>query len=368
MGKLDKDIHQKESAIRFCVLTGSLPFLEVNVENRRELSDSATVITDIDVLGVSIDASGTSRRIIFDCKTLGKTSPINRAFWAAGLMKYALCDEAFVILRKKASEAHRLSAKDVNVHLYNENQFSNYSESYSLDFNLDYCYSTNIDSWITHASIYDRNRGFEKFGQFLNNEIPLEFDSARGVKRLLSALHKGRGEFNPDKEAHSAIFYHVVMVFSYLMAKVVHDLKAIIDFDAKKEDFEKLLRYYIWGGREAFLQKQKMTQLFAATNPSTINGDPELREWELFVEMVRKLLDSPVDVFKCCGPLREISFREIVENNELKDAYLAKLISNNNRIRQFASSQAKYLVKAAQLPSEFESDLSKVFDTMKEKI
>ena len=125
MGKLDKDIHQKESAIRFCVLTGSLPFLEVNVENRRELSDSATIITDIDVLGVSIDASGTNRRIIFDCKTLGKTSPINRAFWAAGLMKYALCDEAFVILRKKASEAHRLSAKDINVHLYNENQFSN---------------------------------------------------------------------------------------------------------------------------------------------------------------------------------------------------------------------------------------------------
>jgi len=368
MGKLDKDIHQKESAIRFCILTGSLPFLEVNVENRRELSDTATVITDIDVLGVFVDASGTSRRIIFDCKTLGKTSPINRAFWAAGLMRYVSCNEAFVILRKKATEAHRLSAKDINVHLYSEKQFSNYSESYSLDFNTDYCYSTNVDNWITHTSIYDRNSGFEKFGQFLNSEIPLESDSARGIKRLLSALHKGKGEFNPDKEAHSAIFYHVVMVFSYLMAKAVHDLKAIIDFDAKKEDFEKLLRYYIWGGREAFSQKQKMSQLFASNNTSLACSDPELREWELFVELVRKLLDSPVNVFKCCFPLREISIRNIVTKDDAKDIYLAKSIASNNRIRQFASSQAKYLVKAAQLPSEFDSNLSNVFDDLKEKI
>ena len=368
MGNLDKDIHQKESAIRFCVLTGSLPFLEVNVENRRELSDTTTVMTDIDVLGVSIDASGTVRRVIFDCKTLGKTSPINRAFWAAGLMKYVSCDEAFVILKKKASEAHRLSAKDINVHLYSEQQFENYSESYSLDFNSDYCYSTNIDNWITHASIYGKNSGFEKFGQFLNSEIPLESDSARGIKRLLAALQKGKGEFNPVKDTHAAIFYHVVMTFSYLMAKAVHDLKAIVDFDANKEEFEKLLKYYIWGGREAFSIKQKMSQLFSSTNTSMASIEPELREWELFVELVRKLLDSPVDVFKCCFPMREISIRKLAVNDEAKDLFLAKSISNNKRIRQFASSQAKYLIKATQLPAEFDSNLSSIFDDLKEKI
>lgn len=368
MGNLDKDIHQKESAIRFCVLTGSIPFLEVNVENRRELSDTTTVITDIDVLGVSIDASGTVRRVIFDCKTLGKTSPINRAFWAAGLMTYVSCNEAFVILKKKASEAHRLSAKDINVHLYNEKQFLNYSESYSLDFNLDYCYSTNIDNWVAHASVYDKNSGFEKFGQFLNSEIPLESDSARGVKRLLAALQKGKGEFNPDKDAHTAIFHHVVMAFSYLMAKAVHELKAIVDFDATHEEFEKLLKYYIWGGREAFFKKQKLSQLFASINTSMSSIEPELKEWDMFVELVRKLLDSPVDVFKCCFPMREISFRSIAIKDEAKDLFIAKSITSNNRIRQFATSQAKYLIKAAQLPNEFASNLSKVFDDLKEKI
>lgn len=368
MAKLDKDIYQKESAIRFCVLTGSLPFLEVNVENKRELSDTSTVITDIDVLGVNIDATGSIRRTIFDCKTLGKTSPINRAFWASGLMKYVSCNEAFVILRKKASEAHRFSAKEINVHLFSEKQFSNYSESYSLDYNIDYCYSTNIDNWIKHFDLYGKDSGFVKFGIFLNSEIALESDPARGIKRLLSALQKGKGEFNPLKVKHVAIFYHVVMVFSFLMAKAVHELKAVIDYDAKKESFEKILRYYIWGGREAYKQKQKMSQLFASGNPAVKGFDPELREWDLFVELVRKLLDSPADVYNCCLPLREISLRNIVETDDIKDEYLANLISSNSRVRQFITSQAHYLIKAAQLPADFTNILSSTFDELNEKI
>jgi hypothetical protein len=365
MGKLDKDIYQKEYAIRFCVLSGHIPFLEVNVENQRELSDTSTVITDIDVLGVFIDASGSRRRVIFDCKTLGKSSPINRAFWAAGLMKYALCNEAFVILRKKASEAHRLSAKHINVHLFNEKQFANYAEAYSLDFKVDYCYSTNIDNWISHDEIYLKTDNFKKFGHFLNSEIPLETDATRGLKRLLAALQKGKGEFNPEKPAHLAIFHHALMIFIFLMSQIVHDLKNVIDFDANKNDFEKLLKYYIWGGKESFLQRQKMAKLFADSNHDPSMIEPSLQEWDTFVELTRKLLDSPSEVAKCCFPMREISFRNIVAPVKDKDLFLAKTIKSNNRIRQFITSQARYLVKAVKLPHEFETELSAQFDELK---
>lgn len=76
-------------------------FLEVNVENYRELSDTSTIITDVDVLGVAFDITGKTRKIIFDCKTLKNTSPINRAFWASGVMNFLGYDEAFIILRKR---------------------------------------------------------------------------------------------------------------------------------------------------------------------------------------------------------------------------------------------------------------------------
>lgn len=54
MANLDKDLGLKQDAIRFCLINGYLPFLEVNVENYRELSDTSTIITDVDVLGVAL--------------------------------------------------------------------------------------------------------------------------------------------------------------------------------------------------------------------------------------------------------------------------------------------------------------------------
>ena len=364
MGKLDKDLHQKENAIRFCILTGQLPFLEVIVQNKRELSDTSTIVTDIDVLGLLIDGSGELKRVIFDCKTLSKTSPINRTFWASGLMKYTNCDEAFIILNKKASEAHRLTAKSLNVHLFNNRQFSNYAESHSLDYNTDYCYSTAITNWESLFDVYSNASQFEKFGSYINNEIPLETDPARGIRRLLAALLKGKGEFDPEKPAHHTVFQQVLMTFSYLMSLIVHDLKKVIDFDSDKKEFEKILRYYMWGGRDAFKQKQKMSELFASKNHKMEEIELELREWSLFVELIRKLLDSPLDIFKCCFPTLEISLRNIVKRVEDKDLFLAKTISSSNRIRQFLLLQARYLTKAAKLPHEFDLKISTTLDEL----
>ncbi|ERF91997.1 hypothetical protein CFSAN002237_15600 [Escherichia coli O104:H21 str. CFSAN002237] len=62
MANLDKDLGLKQDAIRFCLINGYLPFLEVNVENYRELSDTSTIITDVDVLGVAFDITGKPER------------------------------------------------------------------------------------------------------------------------------------------------------------------------------------------------------------------------------------------------------------------------------------------------------------------
>lgn len=81
MAALDKDTAQKEKAIRYCISNGVLPYLEVIVNNVREITDVRTVLTDLDVLGLEISRRGSVRRTLFDCKTVGKMSAINRAFW-----------------------------------------------------------------------------------------------------------------------------------------------------------------------------------------------------------------------------------------------------------------------------------------------
>lgn len=366
MSKLDKDIHQKELAIRFCLVNSMVPFLEVNVQNFRELSDTSTLITDIDVLGVRIDSTGRPRRVIFDCKTLGKTSPINRAFWAAGLMKFVSCNEAFIVLRKKASEAHRLSAKQIGVHLFDERQFRNYAETCSVNFTLDYCYSSDIKSWTNLFLSASGNSNLEQFLNFVNSELPTEKDFVRGVRKFLAALNKIKGELDPDKAKHRAIFFYALSIFMYLMSQVVHDLRNIVDYEIEAHAFEKLLKYYIWGGRDSFILRNKMTELFSISNETSSGTEPELKNWPEFMELTRKLLDSPDDIQACIWPLREISFMNISERSKEKDDFNSLNIRNNNRTRQFSVSTARYLVDAVKLPKEFRLSLEKSFDSLRE--
>src|SRR4051812_33135041 len=112
MGRYDKDRFLKELAIRYCLARRMLPFLEVVVPNVSNLSitDSIDILTDIDVLGVDDALDSNLHRTVFDCKTVNKMSPVNRAFWASGVLQYTRCDEACVILRSKAVHNHRISA------------------------------------------------------------------------------------------------------------------------------------------------------------------------------------------------------------------------------------------------------------------
>jgi hypothetical protein len=353
MGKLDKDTYQKEKAIRFCLINDLIPFLEVDVQNFRELSDTTTLITDVDALGVKVDSIGQPKRVIFDCKTLGKTSPINRAFWASGLMRFSRCDEAFIILKKRASEAHRLSAKQIDVHLFDDKQFDNYASSCGVDYHLDYCYSTDIQNWIKLSECSLGNVHLEQFANFVNSEIPLEHDCVKGLRRFMSAFIKIKGELDPKKEKHQAIFFNSISTFTYLMAQIIHDLRNIIDFETDKESFEKLLKYYIWGGRDSFSLRKSMTELFSTQHENISQFEPTLKKWPDFIELTRKLLDSPADIQKCIFPIREMGFRCVTDKNPAKDEYLSARIDENNRIRQFSYSLSRYIVSATQLPSDF---------------
>jgi hypothetical protein len=366
MSKFDKDIHQKEMAIRYCLVNEIVPFLEVNIQNYRELSDTSTLITDIDVLGVKLESSGKQNKVIFDCKTLGKTSPINRAFWASGLMQFTGCSEAFVILRKKASEAHRLSARQIGVYLFDERQFGNYAESCSLDFSSDYCYSTSIANWISLYSSASGNSKLEQFFAFLNNDLPAEKDVTKAFRKFLVGLEKVKGELDPEKNKHKAIFNYSLSIFMYLMAKIIYDFRAVIDYEVNEGDYGKLMKYYIWGGRDSFLLKNKMTEMYSSSTNSSVAPEPEIKAWSSYLELSRKLLDSPRDIQKCVFPIREISFMNIMSRTNEKDKFTSNYVLNNKRVRQFSSAAARYLVDAVKLPKEFYHQLDSTFDEIRQ--
>jgi hypothetical protein len=149
------------------------------------------------------------------------------------------------------------------------------------------------------------------------------------------------------------------------MAQIIHDIRNIVDFDSTEPEFEKLLKYYIWGGRDSFLLRNKMTELFAAQNQNIASLEPELKNWPSFIELCRKLLDSPADIQDCIFPIRELGFRSVMDKEKNKEEYNSDLINSNKRIRQFSLSMAKYLVSAVNLPKDFPEHLANSFNELR---
>ncbi|OBQ34465.1 MAG: hypothetical protein AN485_16015 [Anabaena sp. MDT14b] len=355
MAITDKDKLQKEKAIRFCVSNNLIPYLEVNVSNVKDISPNQTVLTDIDVLGIEINKHGQVRKIIFDCKTLD-TSPINRAFWACGLMNYTSCNEAFVILKKKAEETHKLSAKSINVHLYSDELFDSYAEANNINYLDTSSYTADINTWYKYLDYFKNQIKFKELGDYINNQLPLEVDYARGLRGIIAYVKDIKGEINPIKDFHMSIYVHLVMSLCFVLSPIVTDLINIFDPNHKKEDFERMLRYYIWGGKDNFILRKKLHELMGIQNEQ-ISSEFELANWDEFVELVRAILDAPTHLSSSCIPLREISLRYLTNINQSADLLIAKRLTESNRIRQFIFRISSYLINATGLPKDCDLNL-----------
>lgn len=354
MAATDKDLQQKRKAIQFCVSSGLVPYYEVNVTNIKDLTDKPELLTDVDILGVGFEG-GRVKRTIFDCKTT-KTSPINRAFWAAGLKHYVEADHAYVILKRSASEAHKISAKTLGVHLFDEALFEAYATALSPNYKNEDDYLFSMDRWHDLHQGLRVNSSFEKLGDFLRHVVPLESDAPKLVRGILANLRHARGELDPARDEHMAVYVFAVFSFAIAMSTVVRDIFDVFDPKQSREAFQGFLRDYIWGGRESYQLRKKLREVMASRSEQ-VSAEFELHAWEEFVELVRTLLDSPESVFLCCMPLLSCSLRFLNTPETVFDETLKRQLSINNRQRQFVFRLSNYVIVACGLPRDFDDRL-----------
>ena len=348
MGKYDQDRFQKELAIRFCLVRGLIPFLEVVVPSRSDLSDSIEVLTDLDVLGVEGVSDGGIRRTIFDCKTTNKMSSINRAFWAAGIIEYTGCDEAYVILRTKAVHNHRISALSMKVDLHDEQSFRDFGQTLDPAFPADDCYQSSIDRWNQVYDCYGKNAWARNLHDIVRNVVPLTQVPWSTFRKTLAELRAVRGKIDPQKSAHVAIFLDVLASAFVLWAVLGRDIRRFYEPTMGKDAFEKVLRYYLWGGKESYDIRQQLR------DKSTVKGDApvELPAWDLLVAFVGLILSAPQHILDCAHICRELSFKIASGSDHNHDRVLSERMKANSRVRQFSGALGDYMVAAGGLPKD----------------
>lgn len=357
MGTFDKDRRQKELAVRYCLATCQIPFLEVVVKSATDLSDSVEVLTDLDVLGVQQVGDGDLRRTLFDCKTGSKLSAINRAFWAAGVKRYTNCDDAIVLLKNRPVHNHRMSALEMRVDLHDEQSFLDFAASFDPVFPTDDWYLSSIDRWELVADAYATNDWSRGLYDLSRNTVPLASVPWAVFRKIIADLKGFRGEFDPGKPKHVSIYLDVLSSCMVLWSVLGRDVRRFYQPAMIKAEFEKVLRYYLWGGRESYGIRQKIYDLGPGNGSE---NSVELPKWGMLVQFSGLVIASPQQLLSSAVIAKELSVRCLSGKIEAPESNLTSQFSANNRAKQFISGLNDYLIQAAQLPK----DLGKTVEAM----
>lgn len=353
-----KDINQKLKAVRYCVALGIVPHMEVVVRFSSEISETPTNITDVDVLGIKPCDDSPSHRILFDCKTLNKMSPINRALWAKGLIEFTHSDEAFVILAKTAPEAHRLAGNSIGVRLFTEKLFDNFAQTVAKDYLIQNSYIENLDAWEILAKISSKQPTLDDFWAYLTSSALLETHGTQGLRTLMAKCKHIEGELDPSKGEHRALFSLILVQFCHYMSEMVRDFHNIFNPEMDKNEFEKIVRYYVWGGKENYDLRKRLKEALQNARGIAEVEPFEFPAWDKFVELFRTFLDAPLLLGSVCLPLKDLAFREVSIPTVELDRRLAMRLESNNRVKQFILVSASYFISATRLPREFKDQIS----------
>lgn len=350
MGRYDKDRFQKELAIRYCLARGVVPFLEVVVRSASELSDSIEVLTDLDVVGVEAVSDGDLRRTIFDCKTTSKMSSVNRAFWAAGVKAYTGCDDAYVILRGRAVHNHRISALEIDVDLHDEESFIDLGRTVDAGFPADNCYQASIERWNIVYDCYSKNTWSDVLFDVARNVAPITQEPWSTFRRVLADLRIVRGHVDPARNDHVAIFFDILASTFVLWATLGRDIRRFYEPTMDKQEFQKVLTYYLWGGKESYVIRQQIRERYGFVND--VGSAISFPAWDSLLSFCGLIVSAPQCILECAFVCRELSIKLACHSNAEFDIRLSECVKDNTRIRQFSVALSEYLVAAGGLPKD----------------
>lgn len=355
MGKFDKDRYLKELSVRYALARGELPWLEVIVPSSADLADKPEDLTDIDVMGATILEDGGLVRTLYDCKSNNRMSAINRAFWAAGLMRYVGANSAYVLLKNIPVHNHRMTALDVGVDLHYESSFRELGRTIQIDFDKDAFHQGDLVNWDSLAKCYEKYNSFRHLWIVNHSQVPLTLHPNNMFRKLVGELKEIKGEFDPGKLEHQVIFRDTLASGMFIWASMARDLRKFIEPGSSKQNFEGTLRYYIWGGRESYLIRKRMREKL-----SNSEGDVsfDMPSWGKLVNLAGQVVTTPGSVFVASKVLREHNMSALAANKKpSSEKYIIDQISTAGKIRQYIYGLSDYLVSACGIPKEFDQQL-----------
>jgi len=355
-----QDRAQKAQALRYIVSKRWFPQLEVNVLPKVAMGHVNKPLTDIDMLALIPDEFDGFRLLIVDCKTRKGESPISRALWQRGLMDQLHATRGICIFKRNRIESdHRYSAAQFGVLLLTEEEFETYTKATGDQRNLSVGNVANIDLWQKFSEIPAKYPiltpaiQYSMYGHWMNR------DDSEACRKSLTQASRLNRELDPAKATHMAIVADLVSLFMQALAKIVMQVFASYLQPSNRGELSDALLILLYGGRDSYDRINKLQKLIRTSDQDAhSHRELTLPNWDQFLQLIRHCLDAPVEVSKSPLLVRELAWSYLSGEDNLDFAKI--LAAESPQAAKLSLLGAEYLCRAAKLPSEFGTNLSKV--------
>lgn len=361
-----KDRAQKATALRLCISKRWLPQLEVEVEPAKRLDKSKLLLTDLDVLAVGPNPIGGHVRLVFDCKSGLRESAIGRAFWLHGVMTRVAAAHGFIVLNDKVAIAqdHRISASDLAVSLIHEAEFADLAQGMGGTIASSDAVTESVDAWDQFFAVPANYPKLLEYCRFSRSGYWMIKDHGEQCRKAVARLRLVRGELDPAKPDHLAIFGDALCLFLLALSELANRLFLVLLRPTSREEFSSSLLALIYGGYENLEVAQRIRRLTAGAESETaLSIFPEIAQFE---QLVREILQAPQQVLPASLLARELSLAFLTRT--ATTSLQRQLATEAPYAPKFLFMAGEYLQKAIRLPPEFSSQYSDVALTLSSQV
>jgi len=238
----------------------------------------------------------------------------------------------------------------MGVDLHTDESFCDLGRSVDIAFPKEASYQAAIERWNSVQLCYESNAWASELLHLNRNVVPLASSHVGTFRRYIAELRAARGAFDPAKPAHLCIFLDCLSSLLFLWATLARDARRFYQATMPKDEFEKTLKYYLWGGKESYQIRKQMREKSTTENRS--QSAEEFPAWDRLVSFVGLVIAAPQSIFECAHFCREIAFRVACGSNATFDEELARIASSNTRVKQFSSSLSDYILAACGIPKD----------------
>jgi hypothetical protein len=389
-----QDREQKRAALKYAVAKRWFPQLELNVATFITLSRSPTNITDVDVFAAVPDDLVGFRNVVIDCKTRKGESPISRAMWQRGLMARLNADHGICVLRVPRIVAdHRYTAAQFGVALVAEREFDSFASATAPGYRLPLGAIADLDTWEKYFAVGTQFPNLAKAVEFSRSGFWMSDSAAEACIRAVFLMTSLRPELDPEKREHLTLVADITSLFLHALARIVVQIFAGYLQPGAKNELSTALLLFLYGGRSSYDHLNRIRRMVAqitGSAPVTVSrGSPDqtesgslgeraankspshapdqsqvrdlaLPEWDRFVELVRQMLDAPLEVSRAPLFLREVGWTILAGNAKSQtgtSSFAQELAASSPQGARFALLGLAYLCRAAVLPKEFKEEL-----------